>query len=195
MRYYHGTDYASGLNIIENGFSDADTVWTCSDDSVTYLVSENYDGGPYYEDNYEPKNVPAFGFATGAAQIAAANCNQLTDKVIVFEFEIPDDIELHEDSSCENMYHCYQIDNDTLNEYIRTNKIKMTTYILHKAYVPYLRVFYLKDINLNYYHTCESDLMDILNDLAKVEAYWFYDNYLNQFESYEIIKTNTLLSA
>lgn len=187
MKYYHGTNYDSGLNIMEHGFEHNVTIWNCSNKNLTYLVSEEYDDGPYTFDNPEPNDIPAFRFATGAAQIAAANSNQLTDQLFVFEFDINEDILLHEDISCNNMDYCYQIDNKTLNKYILNGDIKINIYLLNKAYVPYLRIFYLKDLPTEFYTPNDQNLETIIEQMKNIETCWFYDNYMNYFDSYKII--------
>lgn len=187
MKYYHGTNYDSGLNIMKNGFEHNTTIWNCSNKNLTYLISEEYDDGPYTSDKPEPNDIPAFRFATGAAQIAAANSNQLTDQLFVFEFDINENIPLDEDISCSNMYDCYQIDNKTLNEHIINGDIKINIYLLNKAYVPYLRIFYLKDLSTEFYTPNNQDLQTIIEQMKNIETCWFYDDYMSYFDSYKII--------
>lgn len=194
MKYYHGTTYDAGTRILKEGFSHRDTIWTCSNKNVIYLVSEEHDGGPYEDGNYDPQMVPAFNFAVNAAQIAAAHTNQQTDSLIVFEFDIPDDI-VNADTSCENMYDCYQIPSKDLDLYINDHTITVKVWQATGAYEPELRIFYLKDLCLNYY-TPPQKLEKAIRDLAKVETSWFYDDYLSQYntpqliyESFEMPKT------
>lgn len=193
MRYYHGTDYESGLNIIKHGFVHDETIWNCSDDTQIYLVSEEYDDGPYVEDNTNPDNYPAFRFAIEAGQIAAAHNNQTNDALFVFAFDIPDDdssINLNKDTSTENQTDCYEINSAHLTTCIRENKIKMTPYIIHGAYVHFLRIFYLKDLSDDYYIPDE-ELLEILESMKHVEALWFYDEYLGVYNSYETFSDKT----
>lgn len=184
MKYYHGTDYDSGISIIKTGFNPDHTVWNCSSDRVTYLVDELYDNGPYGEDL---NDIPAIRFALMAGQIAAAHNEQQSDKIIIFELDIPDDVFVEYDKSCSNMYHCHQINNDILNENIRNKNITMTIHVLHRAYVPCLRIFYLCNLDDNLYiHNNESEL-DVINVLQKTNTCWFYDEYMGLFDTSDII--------
>jgi hypothetical protein len=141
MILYHGTNYASGLAILKNGFQPEETVWNCSDDRMVYLVSEDYD---------EDKDA-AFQFAVNAAQVSAAHFRQTRTELYVFEIDVPDrmigDI-FTEDSSCENMYGCYEVLAKELNNLIWSGSVAVTVHVVHGAFNPYLLPAYLPVENM-----------------------------------------------
>ena len=188
MKYYHGTDYDSGLSIIRNGFNPDHTVWNCSSDNVTYLVDEQYDDGPYGDDL---NDIPAVKFALMAGQIAAARYEQTHDKIIVFELDIPDNIPIDKDTSCPNIYNCHQINNEILNENIANKHISMKIHILKNAYMPCLRIFYLCNLDDNLYiHNNDSEI-NVINTLKKTDQCWFYDEYMGLFDDHITLNLNT----
>lgn len=190
MRYFHGTSYEAGINIIQNGFNSGNKIWNCSAFDKIYFAIEHYDSYNYYVlDDDSVENLPVWRFVIEAGQIAAAHNNQSEEDLFVFEFDIPDNIEIEEDNSCENMNDCYQIGADKLNVLINDGTIKMTIYQVQKAYVPCLRIFYLKDLSDKYYFVQDMNLANITKKLKGIEADWFYD-YLGQYESYTIVDNN-----
>ena len=89
------------------------------------------------------------------------------------------------------MNDCYQVDNTKLNQWISDGYIKTTAYCLSKAYEPYLRVFYLKDLSKDYYIPSK-ELTDVLRSLERIDTCWFYDDYIGQFDEHEVIfESNT----
>ena len=133
MKLYHGTSYLAFLSIMKKGFDSVKTIWTVSDSRLTYLAADN-----------EYDEQAGFEFAHNAAIIAAAMINQMDDRLVVFEFDFPDQVMddyVTEDSSCENMYDCYEINSEDLNELIRSGQVSVTIHVLQNAYNPNLRIF------------------------------------------------------
>lgn len=189
MKYYHGTDFLSAQNILKNGFSsNKETVWTCSVPNYLYVAREDYDDYDDYDGDFDDMlDIPAVRIAVEAAQIAAAHTNQLTKDVFVFEFDIPDDIEVEEDVSCENMYGCYQLDVNELNSNIQDGTIQVTAYKFNNAYVPDLRIFYLTNLNSQYYAFLDNELASIADKLKTSVQDWFYEDYVGTWSGHETI--------
>lgn len=186
MKYYHGTSYNSGLQILQNGFESGHKIWSCSDSNKIYLVSEKFDNENIIITDFEQK--PAVRFATESAQIAAAHVNQKSEDVIVFEFDVNDDVNFSPDMSCINMPDCYEVETNVLNQLICNGVIKMTAYKMKKAYTPYLRVFYLYSLDTNYYRPKNKNLKHIINKLKSINHfYWFYDEFIGVWETIELI--------
>lgn len=185
MKYYHGTNYEAGINILRHGFA-KNTIWSCSNPSNVYMICEQFENDDHLYT--EMDDLPALRFAIEAAQIAAAYQDSKCEAIFVFEFDIPDEMTIEPDSSCENMYDCYEIDCDTLNTRIQTQEITITTYLFHHAYVPYLRIFYLKQVNKNYMQLKDPSLRRAIESIRNVETFWFYDDFVGIYEDYEIYK-------
>lgn len=149
MTLYHGTNYEAAMNIIENGFESPDTIWSCSEDTMTYFIRETDD--EYY----------ALQFAIDAAKISAAHFNSQSTAICVFKIEISDDIfddEFLPDISCENMNDCYCIESDRLNKLVDTSVIKMSLLRISDAYNMWLRPFYLT--GLSEYYVCNDATLE-----------------------------------
>lgn len=174
MKYYHGTDMESGLNIIKSGKFGADaTVWNCTSNTTTYVVSEEYDDDPDC----------AIRFAVEAGQIAAADKDSKSVNIMIFEFESSPDNFLP-DCSCENMYDCYEIENDDLNKLIENGEIKMRVLIAEDAYEPYMRIFYLKNLVSNsYYDFADKRLEEVCKNIEKWDSIFFIDEFLGVYSN------------
>lgn len=139
MKFFHGTCFDSAKNILSEGFGiNAEAVWNCSDTDVTYMAGA--------EKNDEEMIQESFYFAVSAAQIAAAFKNQMDTRLVVFEIDVPDEIReewITEDTSTPNMYDCYEIPSDVLNDLIRNEKIRIKLHILEDGYNPNFRIFIL----------------------------------------------------
>ena len=147
MIYYHGTSYEAAMNIIKDGFNSPDTIWSCSDDCNTYIIHDKY----FDDDDYD--EYEAVEFAISAARISAAYTNSKSDHIAIIIFDIPEDIAesyVLQDSSCENMPDCYQIDSDDLNDLMDKDKIAVQVRIFENSYNQWLRPFYLAGLNKNY---------------------------------------------
>lgn len=172
MKYYHGTSYESGMNILKtHKFNNINPIWDCSVCGVTYVVSEEF------EDSADA----AIQLAIEAGQIAAAHKNSQSSKIIVFEFDTESD-EFEDDISCENMHECYQIDNDTLNNLIQTGDIKVRVLVFDNAYEPFVRPFYLTAISKKYYTFEDDSLERVCRNISTGEINWFYEDYLHCYE-------------
>lgn len=174
MKFYHGTSYESGMNIIKSkSFGHIDTVWTCSDNDMTYCVSEEYDGS----------REAAIRTAVEAGQIAAAHINSKFTDIILFEFDTDDDTEnFLPDVSCENTDYFYQIDNDILNDMIASGEVKMKIYRVRNAYEPYMRAFYVASLYSNrYYRFDDKRLEKACRCLQTADTCWFFDDYINSY--------------
>jgi hypothetical protein len=132
--FYHGTSYPALASIAKRGFRSWDTIWCVSDNSLTYLVKENE-----YEEG--------FSMAMDAAQIAAAYFGQTETKTVVFEFDVPEEVEedyISDDVSCDHAQpDFFEVDSAVLNDLIREGQIGVKIHILEGAYNPSLRVFLL----------------------------------------------------
>jgi len=132
--FLHGTSFESGRNILEHGLiSNKETVWNCSDPGMIYCrnVDENEDA--LYE-------------CVMSGQCAAAYQDSKSTQIAIVRIEIEADIAeeiVEDDISCANMYECYQIDIDTLNEFITEGKVRLYVDFYEDAYIPYLRLFYI----------------------------------------------------
>lgn len=145
-KFYHGTSIENALQILSHGFSDEkETIWTCSDTNLVYMAS-GY--------NSEADNEEAMYTSFEASLIAASKFDSKYKDTVVFEFNIKNkDIEtyIEDDDSCENpMYGCYQIAARDLNALIANRKITFKLYLYENSYNPYLRIFYLKNLDLTY---------------------------------------------
>lgn len=151
MRYYHGTSYECYQKIIEFGFGTTteETVWNCSDPTDTYVWSEF---------NLEDENE-AWNMAGSNAQLTAAKYGSLSGKIVIFEFDFPDELVddyVRCDDSCENMYDARAIDSDWLNNNIENGTIKVSIYTLLNGYDPDFRWFFLA--------SCNEELLSFTND-------------------------------
>lgn len=184
MRYYHGTSYDSGMQIIKDGFRKGNKIWNASCKDMIYMVRESYDNEDQYFEKME--ELPAVRFAIEAGQIAAAHQNQLNKDLMLFEFIIPDDYVIDEDDSCDNMHDCFQIYFKELNTAISSGDIEVNIYHIHNGYEPYLRIFYLMNLCENpHYSFQDNGLYNICQSIRSNEHFWFYDDYLATYEYYE----------
>lgn len=177
MRYFHGTDYTSGMDIIRNGFHPNTQIWKTSTPNTIYVISEEYDNSGNEYVNVE--DLPALRIALEAGQIAAATKNQFDDKIIVFELET-DSIHFEHDKTKGAPSDSYCCLANELNDLIKYGDIKMTCHILTEAYVPYLRIFYLINLYEGYY-SFEDDMKNIIKHIKNIDTCWFYDDYIGVY--------------
>jgi len=174
MLFYHGTTLRSAKNILNHGFKDVGTVWNCSTPNCVYIVAA---------DNTNRNSDDAIRFAIEAAQLASAIKNVNDTDIAVFEFDVPDEIienDILPDISCPNMNGCYTITTNILNNYIATNNIKMRIKRIKNAYIPYLRPFYLMDINTEYIPDCDMVFLEAVKTIKSSNHFdWFYDIAFN----------------
>lgn len=158
---YHGTTMENAIAMVGSNFSSIvdETVWNCSDDDMLYMVEKDYDG----EEN------EGLRFAAEAAQVAAAYLGSESSDLVVLKFEIPeamfDDATVSEDDSCDNMYGCWQIEQNDLEKSCSfgcptEKEIGVSIIVLHNAYNRELRPFYLP----------ENDFLKDLDDQLLAEA-------------------------
>lgn len=176
MRYFHGTDYESGMQILkQKSFSHTSTIWACSDSRQLYIVSEKYDNDI----------ERAINFAIEAAQIAAAHKGSNNTSVIVFEFDIPDNFlndRLYEDGSSENMIDCYEYDTENLDADIKSGAVKMTCWRFEDAYEPYIRPFYLANLSQSYCYQHEDERLNrVLKCIEKIDTVEIYESFIGQY--------------
>lgn len=160
-KFYHGTSFPAYEGIKEEGFCSKNTIWTVSDERFTYLRKEDEYG-------------EGFEFAHDAAIVAAAMINQFENGVVIFEFEVPEEIETEyfsEDSSCENMDYCYEVYSEDLNMLIQTKQIQVTVHLLTGAYNPNLRIFCLPYNNPYLMSIGDADLLDAVEQVQKAEIF------------------------
>ena len=106
MKCYHGTTYENYLEIIKNnGFEYTGIkTWNCSEDDSTYFYT--FDKVKKYQDLEEEANEyitqRAIESAFESARISASVQKSTSNKIIVLELEIDDDL-LDDDFSCPNM--------------------------------------------------------------------------------------------
>lgn len=131
MKFYHGTDLASGLEIMKNGFHPQNQVFNCSDEEMVYMAGENMN----YWDNESTQfeELQAVEFAVEAAQIASADKNSMERDVIVFEIEMDESL-VEPDDSCDGMSDCYQIEATALNQYLLNGKAKLKAFRFYRQY-------------------------------------------------------------
>ncbi len=139
--YYHGTTMECARSILKNGFdNETDTVWNCSDCDKLYVRDENHS-------NWDNDSNECVFFTVESAQIAAAFKNSQDTSVAVFKFYVANDVAedyFFEDDSCENMSGCFQIEKSDLVDLIKKGLVRCELYEAKNAYIPYLRVFYLR---------------------------------------------------
>jgi hypothetical protein len=148
--FLHGTTVATATKIIhDNSFSKNDgilTTWKCSDKEMLYLY-------PVDENDEECALEECTRLALESAQITAAYRNQQSDQLGVIELTMDDDIAdeiISPDDSAPGMERCAQILKLKLNEYIQTQKVKCIVRIYKKAYISYMRPFYIMLANEKY---------------------------------------------
>lgn len=149
MKFFHGTTETFAKNILENGFRSERptlTTWKVSDYGCLYVISA--------------AEEDPIRFAIDAGRITAAKFGEQNRNIYVFEFDIQDkevaNSALNEDLSCRNMYHCFTLNSDNLDELIASGEIKMT-YTVYDAYKPMFRPFYLAGVSLEYMQFSEED--------------------------------------
>lgn len=158
---YHGTTMENTIRMIGSNFSSIvdETVWNCSDDDMLYMVEKAFDG----EENQ------GLRVAAEAAQIAAAYLGSESSDLVALKLEIPefmfDEAYVSEDDSCDNMYGCWQIEQNNLEKSCSfgcptEEKIGISVIVLHNAYNRELRPFYLP----------ENELLKDLDDQLLAEA-------------------------
>lgn len=134
--FLHGTSFESGRNILEHGLiKNKGTVWTCSDPDMIYC--RDIDDADYDETLF---------LSIESGRCAAAYQDSKSTQIAVVRIEIEESIAegiVEEDNSCPNMYECYQIDIDTLNELIVSGTARLYVDFYEDAYIPYMRIFYI----------------------------------------------------
>lgn len=198
MKFYHGTDYTSGHNIIRHGFGMTDTygnyihpqtIWTCSDPFYTYLVKDDSDDTPDI-------NNEAFRTALEAGQIAAAFNISNNRKIIIFEITIPDNYSneyVEHDTSCGNSNtpdDFFQIENKSLCKLIRSGMAKVKIHTAIDAFEPYLLPFYIAHIpKENFMHNDIRLTNRILPVIRNEDCNFMYDHFIGNCSD---IKTRSL---
>lgn len=164
-KYIHGTDYDSAMNIVANGLSDEkDTVWSCSDPECIYCR--------------DAEEEDALWQCIESGQIAAAYRNSLSTKIGIIEIAMDDSVAediVEDDTSCENMYGCYQINIDSIKTAMRDNHATVTVRIYGDSYVPYLRPFYLAYVCEQYMVVEDALLRQAIDVVKRSESYIFED--------------------
>lgn len=142
MKLYHGTSFENYSKIVKTGFDHSETIWLCSDQDHMYfwnprklMKNEEY--------NYQNARNEAIRRAFESARITAAYNKSISNKIIVFEIEIPGKL-VSDDDSCKNMESSSQVSTDDLNEYGRITDIYYTWYS------PYLSLIYLANLPEDY---------------------------------------------
>lgn len=139
MRFLlHGTSKNGFEGIKTNGFQpNKINNWIFSEPDTVY----------FYDSAKIKDKKEIFQLAFEQAALTAAIVNQLSDELYVFYIEIPDDLELNDDVSCENMY--YKAISVNISDSI------LVSYRVYKSndYNPSLRLFYLNNVNLNNINT------------------------------------------
>lgn len=138
MTYFHGTSYENAENIKTNGFCPKQKIWSVSHPDKTYIVKDN----PEYPEE-------SLQFAFDAAVTAAAELNSQSTSVCIFKMDANEYAEefIEPDSSCANMYNCYQIDTKKLNELVKQKHIRLSIGYAEGAYNKHLRALYLISTN------------------------------------------------
>lgn len=173
---YHGTDSESADMIIEKGFKNPDSIWSCSDIRKTYVVKRN----DYFDDEENDyfDCSDAFYFALETAQIAAAHKDSRKTDVSIFRMQMTDEIfedNFLPDLSCENMENCYCIDSEDLTQLIKSGQITLTRFTVFDAYNQYLRAVFLSRLS-PYYIVKEPLLEDAIDKIkACAPSCEFYD--------------------
>ena len=156
--YIHGTSYENALDIFKNGFKseNKDMIWECSNSNMLYVRNR--------KDEYEDEDN--LFLAIEAGQIAAAKLNSFSTKIGIIEIEMSDEISencVSDDTSCENMYGCFEINIDELNKYIKKGEASAVIYVYENAYIPYLRPFYLTGVKLSYMNIKDALLLNAID--------------------------------
>lgn len=155
--YLHGTDYESAMSIVANGLTtDKKTIWTCSRKDMLYVRDSD--------------NEDAEFLTVESGQIAAAYKDSKSTNIGIVEITMSDELAdelVEDDNSCEYTDGCYQIDIDTLNEYIQNGMISIRIVIRKDAYIPYLRAFYMSHLSLDYMQIDDSTLMYAIEIIAQ----------------------------
>jgi len=135
--FLHGTSFESGINILEHGLvSNKETVWNCSDPGMIYC--RDIDDQGYDE---------TLSLSIESGQCTAAYQDSKSTQIAIVRIEMSEDTAeeiVEEDISCPNMYECYQIDIDSLNELIAAGEARLYVDFYEDAYIPYLRLFYIR---------------------------------------------------
>lgn len=182
--YLHGTSYENACNILSNGLSDEkDTIWKCSDCEKMYVRDADEDDAEY--------------LCVESGQIAAAYTNSTSTNICIVRIIMPDEIAedyVEDDDSCQNMYGCYQIEIKDLIKLHAENKIQIYIDTYEDGYVPYLRPFYLANVDSSYMtiqdrllnqalnvirnsHACYLDDIFSYGDKIYTQAYGKFDDY------------------
>lgn len=157
-RFLHGTSYESAMNIVRNGLrTEKSKVWTCSSTDFIYVRDAEEEDSEF--------------LTVESGQIAAAYADSKSTNIGIIEITIRDD-ELadsivEDDNSCDGTDRCYQIDIELLNEGIGNGTISVKAIIRKDAYIPYLRVFYLANLNREYIQINDATLsyaMDVVSN-------------------------------
>lgn len=137
-KYYHGTSKENYESILKNGFKPKKQNWDCSDETVTYLWSE---------DEFEcPEECVRHAYES--AVVSAAVQNSKCKELYVFAFEIEhDDMPIYADLSTDNMENAVTIEHAHINQKIRNKDF--TVYVYPSGYEPDLRIAYLSSLSDN----------------------------------------------
>lgn len=176
-RFVHGTSYESAMDIIKNGFKeDKPTIWTCSRKDMLYLR----------EESGEDKETEWMTIETG--QIAAAYNNSKDTRIAIIRFEMSDELAskiIEDDNSCDISY-SYQVLISNLNEGLKKHTITATVDIYADAYVPYMRPFYLANLDKTYLQI-KDKLLEKATQIAKdasvyIEEIFDYGEICEQYK-------------
>lgn len=169
IRLFHGTDMESAKLILKNGFKNGFNVWDVSNPLAIYLIDEQYDN---HDDarNIPSEQLPAFRFATEAAQLAAASKNSKEEMVAVFEFTIDENLmsEFHRDYTNErDLEHSWECETKIINTLIHNGKMKTRLFTINHAYEPGCRYLYLAYTHPDYFSMGTEKEQDILETIRQ----------------------------
>lgn len=173
MRFYHGTNREASKEILSKGFSNNKNkkkVWTCSFTEYTYIwkydAEEINDRTDLWDPLKEPLDDLGFYRAFESAVIGAAVIDSMCRDIIIFGFDIPEDLIMNEtvsdDVSCENMEGAFQIRSEDLDRLIKEGVIGLHVYQITNGYKPFMRWFYLLNICEDYISLQKDDYDDFV---------------------------------
>jgi len=161
------------LNSFENVL---DTTWNCSNGSYLYA----YDVDDFIKGEDCEKDL-VINRCFESAAIGSAKFNQIDNKLYVVELEIDaDEVDILEDTSCENMSYAFEIDRDEI-----TTANIVNVYV-SEDYESSLKLFYLSGLLKNEYF--DIDLSD--KEIRAIENIGYFEE-LFDFE-FKTIDFNNL---
>lgn len=157
QKFIHGTSYENAMKIIENQKfnNNVPTVWTCSNSNLLYLRRADTEDSEL--------------LTIEAGQLAAAYFGSQSTQIAVIELTMSNETAeelIEDDDSITDPEDTYQIDKEYLDEYIQSGLITCQIKFYEKAYIPYLRPFYLSFAPKTYMNIKDSTLKDAVNLLC-----------------------------